>query len=72
MCASPVEVADLEPREEARQFAEQRSRDAGYERVYAAGLENAGALEDYLAVVMGAMRGGLGPFFLRAVKPGQL
>ena len=57
--------------EEVRPFAEQLSRDAGYEPVYAGGLENARAMEDFLAVVISALRGGLGPFFIRVAKPGE-
>src|ERR687884_58163 len=47
--------------EEARAVVEQLNRDAGYEPVYAGGLENARAQEDALTLVFGINRGGLGP-----------
>lgn len=51
--------------EEARGVAEQLIRDAGYEPVYAGGLENAGVQEQFLKLMFAINRGGLGPFFYR-------
>ena len=58
--------------DEARDVAEQLSRDAGFEPVYAGGLEQARALEDHLALLMALSRAGLGPHFHRYAKPGEL
>jgi hypothetical protein len=59
--------------EGARAATEQLIRDAGYEPVPLGGLEQARALEDHLAGVMfPAMQAGLGPFFYRYAKPGEL
>lgn len=58
--------------EGAREAAEQLSRDAGYEPVYAGGLENARLLEDHLALLFAVNRAGLGPFFYRCARPGEL
>jgi 8-hydroxy-5-deazaflavin:NADPH oxidoreductase len=55
--------------EEARAVVEQLNRDAGYEPVYAGGLENARVQEDALALLFGINRGGLGPFFYRFAAP---
>jgi predicted dinucleotide-binding enzyme len=56
----------------ARAVTEQLSRDAGYDPVYAGGLENARLLEDSLALLFAINRSGLGPFFYRIAKPGEL
>ena len=57
----------------AREVTEQLIRDAGYDPVYAGGLEQARALEDYLLGLSSAIgQGGLGAFFYRYAKPGQL
>ena len=45
-------------------------RDAGYEPVYAGGLENAGAQESAIQLFFGINQGGLGPFFYRFAPPG--
>jgi len=58
--------------EEARAVTEQLIRDAGYEPIYAGGLEMARALEDHLNLLFSVNLGGLGPFFYRYVKPGDL
>jgi 8-hydroxy-5-deazaflavin:NADPH oxidoreductase len=58
--------------DEARDVAEQLSRDAGYELVWAGGLDKARALEDGLAVVFAVMQAGGGPVFYRIWKPGEL
>ena len=52
--------------DDARETAEQLIRDAGYEPVYAGGLENAAALEDFVGgVMLPALMSGRGPFFYR-------
>ena len=58
--------------DEAREVTEQLSRDAGYEPVYAGGLERARALEDALRLLVAVNQSGLGPFFYRFAKPGEL
>jgi hypothetical protein len=57
--------------DEAREVAEQLTRDAGYEPVSLGNLDNARMLEDHLAF-MSALTGGLGRFFYRYAKPGEL
>lgn len=57
--------------DEARGITEQLSRDAGYEPVYAGGLDAARALEDHLALMFAVNRAGLGPFFYRFWSPGS-
>ena len=57
----------------AREVTERLIRDAGYDPVSVGGLEQARALEDYLlGVYFAVARGGLGPFFYRYAKPGEL
>ncbi|TML46887.1 MAG: dinucleotide-binding protein [Actinobacteria bacterium] len=56
----------------AREVTEQLIRDVGYEPVSAGGLENAGLLEQHLVLVMAISQGGLGPFFYRYAKAGEL
>ena len=59
--------------DEAREVTEQLTRDAGYDPVYAGGLDQARLLEDNLALLFAVNRtGGLGPFFYRIAKPGEL
>jgi 8-hydroxy-5-deazaflavin:NADPH oxidoreductase len=58
--------------EGARGAAEQLSRDAGYEPVYAGGLENARLLEDMVGLVFAVNREGLGLHFHRFAPPGRL
>ena len=58
--------------EEAREMTERLIRDAGYEPVYAGGLENARLLEDHLALMFAINRAGLGAFFYRYTVPGAL
>lgn len=58
--------------DDAREATEQLSRDAGYDPVYAGGLENARMLEEHLALMFAVNQAGLGPFFYRVAKPGQL
>jgi 8-hydroxy-5-deazaflavin:NADPH oxidoreductase len=56
----------------AREAAEQLSRDAGYEPVYVGGLDQARMLEDALELIFSINRAGLGPYFYRMAKPGEL
>ena len=56
----------------AVEVTEQLSRDAGYHPVSAGGLENARLLEDHLALMNAINEGGLGRFFYRYAKPGEL
>jgi predicted dinucleotide-binding enzyme len=56
----------------AHEAAEQLINDAGYEPVFVGGLEQARALEEHIAIVGGISRGGIGPFFHRYAKPGEL
>ena len=58
--------------EGARKLAEQLNRDAGYDPVFVGGLEQARALEDALGVIFAANRAGLGPYFYRFARPGEL
>jgi predicted dinucleotide-binding enzyme len=54
--------------EEAREVVEQLNRDAGYEPLYAGGLENAQAQEDFLQL-FGAIRESFGARFLYRMAP---
>lgn len=68
--AEPEPPANLyAAEEEARAVTEQLIRDAGYEPVYAGGLENARLLEEHLALLFAINRAGMGPFFYRIAKP---
>jgi len=58
--------------DEAREVTEQLIRDAGYDPVFVGGLENARAMEDGLRLLFAANQAGLGPFFYRWAKPGEL
>jgi hypothetical protein len=58
--------------EEARAVTEQLIRDAGYEPVYAGGLENARLLEDSMRLLSAVTNGGLGRHFYRFAAPGLL
>lgn len=58
--------------EEAREPTEQLIRDAGYDPVYAGGLERARLLEDHLELLFAVNQSGLGPFFVRYARPGEL
>jgi 8-hydroxy-5-deazaflavin:NADPH oxidoreductase len=57
--------------EDAREMTEELIRDAGYDPVSVGGLEHARALEDHLAL-MSAITQGLGRYFYRCAKPGEL
>ena len=54
--------------DEAREAVEQLIRDAGYDPVSVGGLENARALEDFVAGVLGK----IGRVFYRFAPPGEL
>ena len=58
--------------EEAREVVEQLNRDAGYEPVYAGGLENAAAQEQAIRFWFAINQAGLGPFFYRMAPPDEL
>jgi 8-hydroxy-5-deazaflavin:NADPH oxidoreductase len=58
--------------DEARGVTEQLIRDAGYDPVYAGGLDRARMLEDHLELLFAVNQAGLGPFFVRYAKPGAL
>jgi predicted dinucleotide-binding enzyme len=58
--------------DEARAVTEQLIRDAGYEPVYAGGLDRARMLEEHLALLFAVNQAGLGPFFVRYARPGEL
>jgi len=58
--------------DEAREVTEQLSRDAGYEPVYAGGLDKARMLEEHLALMFAVSQAGLGPHFYRIAPPGEL
>ncbi len=55
--------------EEARGVVEQLIRDAGYDPIYAGGLENAAPQEQFLKLMFAINRDGLGPFFYRMAPP---
>jgi predicted dinucleotide-binding enzyme len=58
--------------DEARDVTEQLIRDAGYEPVDLGGLERARMSEDGLALMFAVNQAGLGPFFMRFARPGEL
>jgi 8-hydroxy-5-deazaflavin:NADPH oxidoreductase len=58
--------------DDARDVTEQLIRDAGYDPVNLGGLEQARAMEDALGLLFAANQAGLGPFFYRWAKPGEL
>jgi predicted dinucleotide-binding enzyme/catechol 2,3-dioxygenase-like lactoylglutathione lyase family enzyme len=55
----------------AREVADTLSRDAGYEPVFAGGLEQARVLEDAVELFGAIRRAGGGPYFHRFAKPGE-
>ena len=57
---------------EATEVTEQLIRDAGYDPVSAGDLESARALEDFLTLSVAVNNAGLGRFFYRFAKPGEL
>lgn len=58
--------------EEARAAVEQLNRDAGYDPVYAGGLENAALQEGVLRLWFAITQGGMGQFFYRMAPPDKL
>jgi len=58
--------------EAAREVTEQLIRDAGYEPVFAGGLESARVLEDSIGLLMAVSQAGLGRHFYRFAAPGRL
>jgi predicted dinucleotide-binding enzyme len=58
--------------DEAREVTEQLNRDAGYDPVYAGGLDKARLLEDHLELLFAVNQAGLGPFFYRYARPGEI
>ena len=57
--------------EEAREVVEQLIRDAGYEPMYAGGLEQASTQEQGIGLIF-AISQASGPFFYRMAPPGEL
>jgi predicted dinucleotide-binding enzyme len=58
--------------EEAREVVEQLIADAGYEPIYAGGLETAAAQEAALGLLFAISQGGMGPFLYRMAPPDKL
>ena len=58
--------------DEAREVTEQLIRDAGYDPVYAGGLDKARMLEEHLALMFAVNQAGMGAHFYRIAPPGQL
>jgi 8-hydroxy-5-deazaflavin:NADPH oxidoreductase len=58
--------------DEARQVTEQLISGAGFEPVYAGGLEMARALEEHLGLMFAINQAGMGAFFYRIAQPGEL
>jgi hypothetical protein len=58
--------------DEARDVTEQLIQDAGYDPVSVGGLDKARALEDHLGLMFAINQAGLGQFFYRIAKPGEL
>ena len=56
----------------AREVTEQLIRDAGYDPVSVGGLDKARMLEESLGLLFAASQAGLGPFFYRFARPGEL
>jgi predicted dinucleotide-binding enzyme len=58
--------------DDAREVTERLIRDAGYDPVSLGGLEHARAMEDALGLLFAANQAGLGAFFYRWARPGEL
>jgi predicted dinucleotide-binding enzyme len=58
--------------DEAREATERLIRDAGFDPVYAGGLDQARRLEEHLSLMFAINQAGLGPFFYRIAAPGDL
>ena len=57
---------------EARDLTERLIRDAGFDPIYLGDLSQARLLESLIGLTMGLAQGGLGPFFYRFNRPGEL
>jgi len=57
--------------DDSREIVEQLNHDAGYDPVYAGGLESAAAQEAFLGLVFSIVQSGMGPFFYRMAPPDQ-
>jgi predicted dinucleotide-binding enzyme len=66
----PSNVFAAEP--EARKVTEQLISDAGFEPVFAGGLDTARTIEDHIAYSMMLARSEMGPHFYRLAPPGKL
>ena len=53
-------------------MTEQLIRDAGYDPVLVGGLDKARAIEDHIGLVFAINQAGLGAFFYRIARPGEL
>ena len=58
--------------EDAREVVELLNRDAGYDPIYAGGLENAALCESALQFFFAIAQGGMGQFFYRMAPPDQV
>jgi 8-hydroxy-5-deazaflavin:NADPH oxidoreductase len=56
----------------AREITERLIGDAGYDPVLVGGLDQARALEDHIGLIFAVNQAGLGPFFYRMARPGEL
>ncbi len=57
--------------DDARAVVEQLNHDAGFDPIYAGGLENAALQETMLRLVFAINQGGMGAFFYRMAPPDQ-
>ena len=58
--------------DDAREVTEQLTRDAGYDPVYVGDLSAARLLEENIRLVFAISQAGLGQFFYRMARPGEL
>jgi hypothetical protein len=58
--------------DDARQVTEQLTRDAGYDPVYVGDLDQASLLEGHIRLAFAISQAGLGPYFYRIARPGEL
>jgi hypothetical protein len=58
--------------DDARQVTEQLTRDAGYDPVYLGGLDQASLLDEHIRLAFAISQAGLGPYFYRIARPGEL
>jgi predicted dinucleotide-binding enzyme len=68
--ARPGNFFAAEP--EARAATETLIRDAGFDPVFVGGLENARALEDHIGLALAISQSGIGPYFYRVARAGEL